>query len=74
MGITCTCIAHNIANLTLKLNFEKLKPEIFLNFHFNTDCISESLCKSFEGGPSYDKQCNSPSQIHSSVYFRLIIV
>ena len=31
--------------------------------------ISESLCKSYEGGPSYGNylQCNSFSQIHSSV-------
>ena len=24
-----TCLAYNIVNLTLKLNFEKLKPTIF---------------------------------------------
>ena len=32
------------------------------------DCVSESLCKSFEGGPSYGTislQCNSLSQIHA---------
>ena len=27
--VTCTCLAYNIVNLTLKLNFEKLKPTIF---------------------------------------------
>ena len=56
MGITCTCLAHNIANYTLKLNFEKLKPEIFfLTFTTeNIDCVSERLCKSYERGTSYD--------------------
>ena len=34
---------------TLKLSFEKLKPAIFKNI----DCVSESLCKSFAGAPSY---------------------
>ena len=51
--------AISIVNLTLKLNFDKLTHSynIFLNFttewYINIDCISESLCKSFHGGPSY---------------------
>ena len=49
----------SIVNLTLKLNFDGLTPtyNIFLTFttewYINTDCVSESLCKSFQGGPSY---------------------
>ena len=36
------------------------KTVIFLTFsvqsdtYINTDCVSDILCKSFEGGPSYD--------------------
>ena len=62
-------------NATLKLSFEKLKP---VNFQYKMiDCVSENLSKSFARGPSYGTislQCNSLSQIHSSVYFRLKIV
>ena len=29
MGITCTCLAHNIVDLTLKLNFENSGPQFF---------------------------------------------
>ena len=48
----------SIVNLTLKLNFDKLTPTIFFlifttEWYINIDCISESLCKSFQGGPSY---------------------
>ena len=47
----------SIVNLTLKLNFDKLMPTIFVTFttewYIDIDCISESLCKSFQGGPSY---------------------
>ena len=44
---------------TLKFSFEKLKPAIFFKFSVQSDsyiniyCVSESLCKSFVGGPSY---------------------
>ena len=49
---------YNIVNFTLKLNFDKLTPTIFFltfttEWYINIDCISESLCKSFQGGPSY---------------------
>ena len=52
---------------------------IFFNFHYRVihQYTSETLCKSFEGVQvmaTINLQCNSPSQIHSSVYFRLIIV
>ena len=48
----------SIVNLTLKLNFDKLTPTIFFltfttEWYINIDCVSESLCKSFQGGPSY---------------------
>ena len=44
---------------SLKLNSEKLKTMIFLNLHYRVsdtsiiDCVPESLCKLFEGAPSY---------------------
>ena len=42
----------SIVNLIiLKLNFDKLRAAIFCNFHY--ECASESLYKSYEGGPSY---------------------
>ena len=47
----------SIVNLTLKLNFDTHAYNIFLTFttewYINIDCVSESLCKSFQGGPSY---------------------
>ena len=48
----------SIVNLTLKLNFDKFMPTIFFltfttEWYINIDCVSESLYKSFEGGPSY---------------------
>ena len=46
MGITCTCLAYNIANYSLKLNFEKSRPTIFLNFQYRViDCVSEGYVK-----------------------------
>ena len=72
-------LAHSIVNYTLKLNFEKLMPTIFFNFHYiNIECmyiyISESLCKGVQVMATINLQCNSLSKIHSSVYFRLKIV
>ena len=72
----------SIVNLTLKLNFDKLMPTIFFltlttEWYINIDCISESLCKSFQGVQVmaiFNLQCNSLSQIHSSVYYRLKVV
>ena len=50
---------------TFKLSVEKLKPTTFLKLsvqndsYINIDCVTESLCKSFAGGPSYGR--NQPA-------------
>ena len=45
----------SIVDLTLKLNFDKLTPTF--NFYYRVvhqyRCVSESLCKSFQGDQSY---------------------
>ena len=43
------------------LCFEKLKTAIFLtsDSYMNIDSVSKSLCKSFEGGPSYGNYCSA---------------
>ena len=81
MRITCTCLAHNIVNQTLKLNFEKLRPAIFnlslQNDQYRLAFVYLKVCANHLKGvqvmATINLQCNSSSQIHSSVYFRLII-
>ena len=61
--------------LNLKLNFEKLT--IFLAFSTDIDCVSKSLCNHMKGVQvmvTTNLQCNSHSQIHSSLFYMLKIV
>ena len=46
------CLKPNFDKLTCRKIF-KLIPKI--HTYINIDCVSESLFKSFEGGPSYRK-------------------
>ena len=45
--MTCICLAHNILNQIMKLNFEKLKPTIFststTEWYINVDCVSNTF-------------------------------
>ena len=73
--------AYTYVNATLKFNFKKLKPVIFFNFHYRvihqyTLCILKPsyVLSGVQVLETVSLQCNSLSQIHLSVYFRLKMV
>ena len=67
------------ADATVKLNFEKLNPTIFLYLSLQNDtAIYTENPKAYANDLSgvqvmakINLQCNSLSQIHSNVFFRL---
>ena len=71
--------AYMHGDATLMLNFEKLKPAIFLNFHYRlthhyTLSISKLMQMICRGSKLWQKSTCSVitfSQTHSSVFFRL---
>ena len=72
----------SIVNLTLKLNYDKLTPTIFFKLLLQSDTSIEIVylkvyanhLKGVQVMETFKLQCNSLSQIDSSVYFRLKVV
>ena len=71
---------HTISIVNLKLNFDKLTPIIFFNFYYRVVHqyrlysylkVYANHFKGVQVMATFNLQCNSLSQIHSSVYFRL---
>ena len=68
-------VISNIVNITLFCS--DVHYTVFTVWYINIDRVSESLCKSFQGFQvmaTFNLRCNSLSQTHSSVYFRLKVV